>query len=181
MRSAILAAMGLCMFIYTVVAFSGLRVAELEGVGAIPGNVLDLFSSTDPLGLAMRVAISVAVTLAFPMLCLPCRSTVDHLVFGGGAFAASDAGARHRVEALFVVSITLLLSTTESDLSKVFGFTGATAGAIICYVLPVCLYLRLRCLRPAAERRMTLPIAVLSCFLLLAMIPGVVLMTWQVV
>ena len=31
-------------------------------------------------------------------------STVDHLVFGGGAFAASDAGARHRVEALFVAA-----------------------------------------------------------------------------
>jgi len=179
MRCAILAAMGLCMFIYTVVALSGLRVAELQGVTAVPGNVLDLFGSSDWLGGAMRAAISVAVTLAFPMLCLPCRSTVDHLVFGGGAFAASNAGIRHRVETLVVVCITLLLSTTESDLSKVFGFTGATAGAVICYVLPLCFYLRLRMTRPAVERHSTIAVAVLCGLLLAAMIPCVVLATWQ--
>ncbi|CAE7189641.1 Slc38a10, partial [Symbiodinium necroappetens] len=179
MRCAILAAMGLCIFIYTVVALSGLHIAELQGVTAVPGNVLDLFGSSDWLGGAMRAAISVAVTLAFPMLCLPCRSTVDHLVFGGGAFAASNAGMRHRMETLVVVGITLLLSTTESDLSKVFGFTGATAGAVICYVLPLCFYLRLRKMRPAVERRSTIAVAVLCGLLLAAMIPCVALATWQ--
>eukprot|EP00439_Symbiodinium_sp_Y106_P056044 s4464_g7.t2 len=163
MRCAILAAMGLCMFIYTVVALSGLRVT------AVPGNVLDLFGSSDWLGGAMRAAISVAAV----------GSTVDHLVFGGGAFAASNAGIRHRVETLVVVCITLLLSTTESDLSKVFGFTGATAGAVICYVLPLCFYLRLRMTRPAVERHSTIAVAVLCGLLLAAMIPCVVLATWQ--
>ena len=76
----------------------------------MPGNVLDLFGSSDWLGGAMRAAISVsrlrlrslscfrfrvtrvlvqlewsgvttlkvAVTLAFPMLCLPCRPSLGN-------------------------------------------------------------------------------------------------------
>eukprot|EP00933_Yihiella_yeosuensis_P021730 TRINITY_DN1716_c1_g3_i1.p1 TRINITY_DN1716_c1_g3~~TRINITY_DN1716_c1_g3_i1.p1 ORF type:complete len:598 (+),score=67.93 TRINITY_DN1716_c1_g3_i1:67-1860(+) len=108
----------------------------------VPGNVLDIFPAGDSMALAMRGLITLAVTLVYPMLCLPCRSTIDHLLFGGGAFA--QAPCRHKVETVIIIGATLFFATAVSDLSKVFGFTGATSGTFICYVLPQLFYLQIR-------------------------------------
>eukprot|EP00930_Biecheleria_cincta_P047335 TRINITY_DN32793_c0_g1_i1.p1 TRINITY_DN32793_c0_g1~~TRINITY_DN32793_c0_g1_i1.p1 ORF type:complete len:194 (-),score=22.91 TRINITY_DN32793_c0_g1_i1:75-593(-) len=169
-----------CIAIYTVVAISGVIIASHGTSAEVPGNVLNLFAPNDKLGLAMRAAISVAVTLVYPMLCLPCRSTLDHLLFGGGAMA-SKATLRHNLETVAVVSLTLLLATLESDLSKVFGFTGSTAGAIICYLLPLTVYMRLRAQQTAAIVQATQRTAVLCRVTLLGLTPLVFLTTWQVI
>jgi len=176
MGTAIAVAMTTCVAIYSVVALSGLSIAASHSA-SVPGNVLDLFAPDDTLGLAMRATMSVAVTLVYPMLCLPCRSTLDHLIFGGEASFAGSAW-RHSVETVAVVCSTLVLSNVESNLATVFGFTGATAGAIICYVLPLLFYLRLRDQQPDAVKAGSKASAGF-CYLALCCVIPLVVLSWE--
>merc|ERR1711971_1013444 len=136
-----------CVGIYIGVAVFGiLAVYDCSGIEhglvTVKGNVLDSFGSGDRYALAMRLIMSLTLTMVYPMLCLPCRSTIDHLLFGGGSTRGSDL--RHALETVFIACSTLFFSRAEDNLARVFGFTGATAGALICYMLPPVCYLQLR-------------------------------------
>mmetsp|Transcript_38290 Transcript_38290/g.106709 ORF Transcript_38290/g.106709 Transcript_38290/m.106709 type:complete len:459 (-) Transcript_38290:89-1465(-) len=180
MGAALLAAGALCFCLYGAVATAGLRVAS--AAAAVPGNVLDCFPAGDATALVMRVSMGVAVMLVYPMLCLPCRSTVDHLLCGGGAAFAPPsrlARARQAVETLAIVGATTRLATANQDLASVFGFTGATAGALICYLLPPACYLRLRRERPDAEQSSTRGEALLGLLMLVGLAPLCLVITWR--
>eukprot|EP00929_Paragymnodinium_shiwhaense_P087688 TRINITY_DN47831_c0_g2_i1.p1 TRINITY_DN47831_c0_g2~~TRINITY_DN47831_c0_g2_i1.p1 ORF type:complete len:514 (-),score=85.11 TRINITY_DN47831_c0_g2_i1:401-1942(-) len=145
-----------CFFIYSAVSILGIAAVKPNALAAVPGNILDGFPGGRPDALLMRGLQGVAVTLVYPMLLLPCRSTLDHLLFGGGASLVQPVvpcimRLRHGMETLTIIGITFWLATCNTDLASVFGFTGATAGSLICYMLPPLAYLKLRRMRPRDE------------------------------
>jgi sodium-coupled neutral amino acid transporter 10 len=138
----------MCCAIYTGTAIFGLVSItrfRSDSRDVVPGNVLTVFPVDDRFAGWMRILMGVAVTLVYPLLCIPCRSAIDHLVFGGKSSATSQPSrARKLLETLCIVAATLTTATAVDDLAKVFGITGATAGTLICYVMPLVSFLRLR-------------------------------------
>lgn len=184
MSQALFGAGAGCFGIYGGVAVFGILAAgAVRGDEfVIPGNILESFHHNDHYAVSMRVLMAIAVTLVYPMLCLPCRSTLDHLVFGGGETlrrSSLHAQARHAVETLVILSATLFFSALEHDLATVFGLTGATAGALICYVLPPVCFLKLRYEQPETVRLSTKFIACLSVVSLACILPLATLIVWQ--
>merc|ERR550525_184710 len=95
------------------------------------------------------------------MLLLPCRSTLDHLVMlaRGQDLELEEpedvARAKAMVETLVIMGATVFFGYCGGNLARVFGFTGATAGSLICYMLPPACFIRLRRGRPDSEKRAT--------------------------
>jgi len=130
-----------CTVIYISVGVFGLRL--FQPGEPVPGDVLLGFGPGRRAVLAMRAMVGLSCVFVFPLLSLPCRSTVDHLLFGGGAAAAPQAQLRHVAESLLLVAVAGLVAMEASNLGKVTAITGATGGALLCYVLPCVLFLRL--------------------------------------
>jgi len=186
--SIVLLLVGLvCLGLYSAIAVAGLLAAfEARGGGTVvlpPGNVLDTFSAKDTGGLVMRLIMATACSLVYPMLCVPTRSTMDHLIFGigDGDTVTSPAirNGRLAMESLVIVSVTFFFETRDSDLASVFGLTGASAGSLVLYILPPACYLRLRSFRPQAERVATRLLAALGMFTLAFVAPVSAAITWQ--
>lgn len=144
----------------------------------IPGNVLIPFAANDGFAVAMRTFMSVAVTLVYPLLCIPCRSIIDHLIQSESS-AAQNPRMRHFAVTLIIVGFTLLLSELIADLSKVLGITGASFGTLVAYVLPPLCFLRLRLRQPLHQQGETRIRALFSAGMLLCTFPLVILMLWQ--
>lgn len=184
MTRALAGAGGWCFSLYTGVAVFGILAASaVHGDSfSIPGNILESFHHHDPLALSMRVIMACAVTLVYPMLCLPCRSTLDHLIFGGGESHRRESWksqVRHGMETLAILGTTLFFSALEHDLATVFGFTGATAGSLICYVLPAVCFMKLRRDQPASVRAETCLTMILSMLSLTCILPLMAVLVWQ--
>jgi len=153
----------------------------------VPGNVLEAFPGDDMAALAMRTLMAMASVLVYPMLCLPCRSTLDHLLFRVCCTSQSDniesgsskMPARQVLETCFILCLTFGLSNIDSDLASVFGLTGATAGALICYVLPPICFLVLRSRQKEAERKATRLRALAAMALLTFITPLSINIVWE--
>lgn len=180
-----------CVALYGAIATAGLAaLAALSQSDAVPGNILRGFPAQDVSANAMRVVMAGAVTLVYPMLCLPCRSMIDHLVFDSGAAVKPEPGQarlvalRRFAETLVILAATVLFATVDHDLASVFGLTGATSGALVCYLLPPACYLQLRRSETvsATERASTMICATTSAVFLVVMLPlcaVVALRTWE--
>jgi len=171
-----------CFLIYGTVSILGIAAVKPNMAVVVPGNILDGFPGGQPDALLMRCLTGFAVTLVYPMLCLPCRSTLDHLCFGGGAAVIQPPPfvlrLRHAAETISVVSVTFFLATCNTNLASVIGFTGATAGSLICYMLPPLAFLKLSCERPVAETRSRTWTAA-AVFLLVCTMPTMLAAVWQ--
>merc|ERR1719198_2222320 len=167
-----------CVILYGCVAIFGLVAVSAfhntsTGVG-VPGNVLDSFPVDDRGAQAMRTVMGLSVTLVYPLLCVPCRSTVHHLIFVHGLDRPPDAPQNMQcqtVETLLIIGFTLVLALCVDDLAKIFGLTGSTAGTLICYVLPLACYLCLRSKQSAKVQQSTRLMAILSLAMLSCLIP----------
>lgn len=169
-----------CTTLYTVIAVSGILIAgdrlepHTHSHLNVPGNVLDCFPATESVGSAIRVCMAVAATLVYPVLCLPCRDSIDHFIamqFHMKWQPHWVAKLKHAGLTLLIVTITLLLEMQAGGLAQAFGFTGATAGTLICYVLPILCYLQLRHRQPQATRDATRGQVVLCICILAAVVP----------
>ena len=87
-----------------------------------------------------KMSYALIICFSFPMLAFPLRRTIDQTLFPG----QQQTQLRVTIEALAVYSISLLLGLVFPTLSVVFGLTGATAGAIILFLLPSSCYLHLK-------------------------------------
>jgi len=181
MSKAIATSSTLCFVMYCFVAVFGLIAAQ-RGCDDVPGNILEALTSQGLVVTTMRVLMAISVTLVYPMLCLPCRSVIDHLVCAGGGAArirSPAAAFRHGVETCIIICVTLFLASLDSDLASVFGLTGATAGTLICYVLPPTCYLSLRLGKNRAVKASTAGRAVLCYVIIVTAAPLAVFVTWQ--
>lgn len=163
-----------CFSSYSLVGTLGvvaaLRLHAGDAGFAVTANILDSFPARAPLAMMMRGLMAVASTAVYPMLLLPCRSTLDHLIRVSTGASLEEVSSPFLVvqETLMIVGATLFFAYCGGNLAAVFGFTGATAGTLICYLLPSVCFLRLRRELPdEAEKRDTRGSAV-ACYCILA-------------
>jgi len=138
-----------CTAVYVMVGIFGLRLFHPEE--PVPGDVLLGFGPHGWMVLLMRSMVGLSATFVFPLLSLPCRSTVDHLLFrqpAGPAASKSSSSLwfsdwRQKLQAIGVVLVAGLGACSASSLAKITAITGATGGALLCYVMPCSFFLQL--------------------------------------
>ena len=168
-------AAGICWTIYLLMGIFG----AMEFGRGTNGNVLSNYdlraANAAPVMLAY-LAISLTIVMAFPLVVLPCRHTMQTLYWchavanaaiaaeGGGpslplsgGSAGPQAPARwlltSRLFTLLISALALAVAMVVPDIKVVFEITGGTASAFVCFVLPSLLALRLGiCQDTAAER-----------------------------
>jgi len=183
MNQALVGTGSICFVLYSAVAAFGVMAVRSNAAAIVPGNVLDGFLPGDHVALAMRMVMAGTATLVCPMLVLPCRSTIDHLAILGGC-VDKPVGVpwkmRHLAETVLILGVALAIASWEGDLARVFGLTGATAGTLICYVLPPAFFASLRRSQPAAVAAATRGKAAACVALLSCTLPMAVVVTWHV-
>jgi amino acid permease len=103
-------------------------------------NILKNF--TDPNDILMtvaKVAIVLVIILSFPLIHWICRESIEELFFSGWEFT----WFRWIGEALILCTIAYLLGAFIPSITIVFGFTGATGGALVVFVYPSLLVVKL--------------------------------------
>ncbi|XP_006888236.1 PREDICTED: sodium-coupled neutral amino acid transporter 2 isoform X2 [Elephantulus edwardii] len=93
----------------------------------------------DILLLIVRLAVLVAVTLTVPVVIFPIRSSVTQLLCAGKDFS----WWRHSFITVSVLAFTNLLVIFVPTIRDIFGFIGASAAAMLIFILPSAFYIKL--------------------------------------
>uniref|UniRef100_G3UCV4 Sodium-coupled neutral amino acid symporter 2 n=1 Tax=Loxodonta africana TaxID=9785 RepID=G3UCV4_LOXAF len=94
---------------------------------------------TDILLLIVRLAVLMAVTLTVPVVIFPIRSSVTHLLCAGKDFS----WWRHSFITVSILGLTNLLVIFVPTIRDIFGFIGASAAAMLIFILPSAFYIKL--------------------------------------
>uniref|UniRef100_A0AAX7T3D3 Sodium-coupled neutral amino acid symporter 2 n=1 Tax=Astatotilapia calliptera TaxID=8154 RepID=A0AAX7T3D3_ASTCA len=93
----------------------------------------------DVLLLIVRLAVLTAVTLTVPVVLFPIRTTVNHLLCPSKEFS----WVRHTAITVFLLAGTNALVIFVPTIRDIFGFIGASAAAMLIFILPSAFYIRL--------------------------------------
>ncbi|XP_052604733.1 sodium-coupled neutral amino acid symporter 2 isoform X1 [Peromyscus californicus insignis] len=110
--------------------------------GQVESELLHTYSSvvgTDILLLVVRLAVLMAVTLTVPVVIFPIRSSVTHLLCAAKEFS----WWRHSVITVSILAFTNLLVIFVPTIRDIFGFIGASAAAMLIFILPSAFYIKL--------------------------------------
>uniref|UniRef100_A0A4X1TL88 Sodium-coupled neutral amino acid symporter 2 n=1 Tax=Sus scrofa TaxID=9823 RepID=A0A4X1TL88_PIG len=105
-------------------------------------ELLHTYSSimgTDILLLIVRLAVLVAVTLTVPVVIFPIRSSITHLLCATKEFS----WWRHSIITVSILAFTNLLVIFVPTIRDIFGFIGASAAAMLIFILPSAFYIKL--------------------------------------
>ncbi|XP_020036059.1 sodium-coupled neutral amino acid symporter 2 isoform X2 [Castor canadensis] len=108
----------------------------------VESELLHTYSSvmkTDILLLIVRLAVLVAVTLTVPVVIFPIRSSVTHLLCAAKDFS----WWRHSLITVSILAFTNLLVIFVPTIRDIFGFIGASAAAMLIFILPSAFYIKL--------------------------------------
>jgi len=94
---------------------------------------------SDILLLVVRLAVLVAVTLTVPVVIFPIRSSVTHLLCAAKDFS----WWRHSLITVSILAFTNLLVIFVPTIRDIFGFIGASAAAMLIFILPSAFYIKL--------------------------------------
>ncbi|KAG8510111.1 Sodium-coupled neutral amino acid transporter 2 [Galemys pyrenaicus] len=94
---------------------------------------------TDILLLIVRLAVLVAVTLTVPVVIFPIRSSITHLFCASKDFS----WFRHSIITVSILGFTNLLVIFVPTIRDIFGFIGASAAAMLIFILPSAFYIKL--------------------------------------
>ncbi|XP_037369993.1 sodium-coupled neutral amino acid symporter 2 [Talpa occidentalis] len=94
---------------------------------------------TDVLLLIVRLAVLVAVTLTVPVVIFPIRSSITHLFCAAKDFS----WLRHSSITVSILVFTNLLVIFVPTIRDIFGFIGASAAAMLIFILPSAFYIKL--------------------------------------
>ncbi|CAH2277980.1 sodium-coupled neutral amino acid transporter 2 [Pelobates cultripes] len=121
-------------------------LAALFGYLTFYGNVepelLHTYSKVVGAGvifIVVRLAVLVAVTLTVPIVVFPIRSSITELLFSGREFAMW----RHCLITFLILSFTNVLVIFVPTIRDIFGFIGASAAAMLVFILPSAFYIKL--------------------------------------
>ncbi|XP_032445446.1 sodium-coupled neutral amino acid transporter 2-like isoform X4 [Xiphophorus hellerii] len=129
----------LAMFImYLLAALFGYLTFNIH-VGPELLHTYSKFYKHDILLLVVRLAVLAAVTLTVPVVLFPIRTSVGHLLFPKKDFS----WIRHVIITLSLLAGTTILVTFVPSIRDIFGFIGASAAAMLIFILPSAFYLRL--------------------------------------
>merc|ERR1712136_592532 len=84
---------------------------------------------------------------------------------------------RHAVETFGIAGLAFFFACSGADLAHVFGFTGATAGAVICYILPPVCFLKLRKMQPEEDQAVSTVLSKACVLIICVVVPLSVLLT----
>ncbi|KAG8577708.1 hypothetical protein GDO81_010266 [Engystomops pustulosus] len=87
----------------------------------------------------VRLAVLMAVTLTVPIVIFPIRSSITQLLFAGKDFA----WWRHILITLLILTFTNILVIFVPTIRDIFGFIGASAAAMLVFILPSAFYIKL--------------------------------------
>ncbi|XP_021038771.1 sodium-coupled neutral amino acid transporter 2 isoform X1 [Mus caroli] len=110
--------------------------------GHVESELLHTYSEvvgTDILLLVVRLAVLVAVTLTVPVVIFPIRSSVTHLLCPTKEFS----WLRHSIITVTILAFTNLLVIFVPTIRDIFGFIGASAAAMLIFILPSAFYIKL--------------------------------------
>uniref|UniRef100_A0A8C8ZAG4 Sodium-coupled neutral amino acid symporter 2 n=1 Tax=Prolemur simus TaxID=1328070 RepID=A0A8C8ZAG4_PROSS len=94
---------------------------------------------TDILLLIVRLAVLVAVTLTVPVVIFPIRSSITHLLCASKDFS----WWRHSLITVAILAFTNMLVIFVPTIRDIFGFIGASAAAMLIFILPSAFYIKL--------------------------------------
>ncbi|XP_056429963.1 sodium-coupled neutral amino acid symporter 2 [Hyla sarda] len=87
----------------------------------------------------VRLAVLIAVTLTVPIVIFPIRSSITQLLFAGKDFA----WWRHILITLLILAFANVLVIFVPTIRDIFGFIGASAAAMLVFILPSAFYIKL--------------------------------------
>ncbi|XP_069085188.1 sodium-coupled neutral amino acid symporter 2 isoform X2 [Pleurodeles waltl] len=129
----------LAMFVmYLLAALFG----YLTFYGNVDTELLRTYSNVEDAGvvlLIVRLAVLVAVTLTVPVVVFPIRSSINQLLCPGKDFS----WIRHIVITVLLLAFTNMLVIFVPTIRDIFGFIGASAAAMLIFILPSAFYIKL--------------------------------------
>lgn len=87
----------------------------------------------------VRLAVLVAVTLTVPIVIFPIRSSITQLLFAKREFAMW----RHCIITIVILAFSNMLVIFVPSIRDIFGFIGASAAAMLVFILPSAFYIKL--------------------------------------
>ncbi|XP_006126540.1 sodium-coupled neutral amino acid symporter 2 isoform X2 [Pelodiscus sinensis] len=93
----------------------------------------------DVIILIVRLAVLMAVTLTVPVVIFPIRTSITQLFCAEKEFS----WLRHCFITLFVLAFTNVLVIFAPSIRDIFGFIGASAAAMLIFILPSAFYIKL--------------------------------------
>jgi sodium-coupled neutral amino acid transporter 11 len=100
------------------------------------GNVLNGFDKREKLIIGAKVAITLVVVTSFPLVHFSARQSIDSLLFD-----RPFSWIRFILEAVVICIPVYGISVLIPDLADLVGFTGATIGTLIQFVIPALFFL----------------------------------------
>ncbi|KAE8281630.1 Sodium-coupled neutral amino acid transporter 2 [Larimichthys crocea] len=94
---------------------------------------------SDVILLIVRLAVLTAVTLTVPVVLFPIRTSVNHLLCASKDFS----WIRHTVITVALLAGTNALVIFVPTIRDIFGFIGASAAAMLIFILPSAFYIKL--------------------------------------
>lgn len=110
--------------------------------GRVESELLHTYSAflgADILLLIVRLAVLMAVTLTVPVVIFPIRSSVTQLLWAGKEFS----WWRHCSITVVLLAFTNVLVIFVPTIRDIFGFIGASAAAMLIFILPSAFYIKL--------------------------------------
>ncbi|KAM4675389.1 sodium-coupled neutral amino acid symporter 2 isoform 1-T2 [Discoglossus pictus] len=87
----------------------------------------------------VRLAVLMAVTLTVPIVIFPIRSSINQLLCAGKDFSL----IRHIIITVLILAFTNCLVIFVPTIRDIFGFIGASAAAMLVFILPSAFYIKL--------------------------------------
>uniref|UniRef100_A0A8C0AZL6 Sodium-coupled neutral amino acid symporter 2 n=1 Tax=Buteo japonicus TaxID=224669 RepID=A0A8C0AZL6_9AVES len=110
--------------------------------GRVEPELLHTYSAylgADVLLLIVRLAVLMAVTLTVPVVIFPIRSSITQLLWAGKEFR----WWRHCSITVALLAFTNVLVIFVPTIRDIFGFIGASAAAMLIFILPSAFYIKL--------------------------------------
>ncbi|XP_054845179.1 sodium-coupled neutral amino acid symporter 2 [Eublepharis macularius] len=110
--------------------------------GSVEPELLHTYSKllgSDILLLIVRLAVLMAVTLTVPVVIFPIRSSITQLLCAGKEFS----WLRHCAITVALLIFTNVLVIFVPTIRDIFGFIGASAAAMLIFILPSAFYIKL--------------------------------------
>ncbi|KAL7867591.1 hypothetical protein SRHO_G00089750 [Serrasalmus rhombeus] len=109
---------------------------------AVESELLHTYSKVyrfDVVLLIVRLAVLTAVTLTVPVVLFPIRTSVNHLLCASKEFS----WIRHTIITVVLLSGVNVLVIFVPSIRDIFGFIGASAAAMLIFILPSAFYIKL--------------------------------------
>jgi len=140
MSTAVSRAVGLCLLIYVAIGLSGfLQFGTSTASSVIVNLQVDFFAGRTVVGMAYAF-MAFAVCMSFPLNIFPIKLTFEQLMI--------EAGKSHidfyvRIVTVISVIFSLICAVYIPNVSMIFDLIGTTVGALICFIFPPMLYIRI--------------------------------------